>query len=69
MQVDTTQENGDVKEALRGLPENLYNDWMFCMKIALDLTTRQQILPKEQWTKYEADKFYLGPYLNEVIWK
>ena len=28
---------------------------------------RQQILPKEQWTKYEEDKFYLEPYLKEVI--
>ncbi|ELW66149.1 Peptidyl-prolyl cis-trans isomerase F, mitochondrial [Tupaia chinensis] len=26
---------------------------------------RQQILPKEQWTKYEEDNFYLEPYLKE----
>ena len=26
-----------------------------------------QILPKDPWTKYEEDKFYLEPYLKEVI--
>ena len=30
---------------------------------------RQHILPKEQWTKYEEDKLYLGPQLKEVIWE
>ncbi|ELV11864.1 Cytochrome b-c1 complex subunit 7 [Tupaia chinensis] len=63
----TMYENEDVKEAMRRLPENLYNDRMFHMKRALDLTMRQQISPKEQWTKYEEDNFYLEPYLKEVI--
>ncbi|XP_024599181.1 cytochrome b-c1 complex subunit 7-like [Neophocaena asiaeorientalis asiaeorientalis] len=67
MRDDTIYENDDVKEAIRKLPENLYNDSVFSIKRALDLTTRQQILPKEQWTKYEEDKFYLEPYLKEVI--
>uniref|UniRef100_A0A673U1A5 Cytochrome b-c1 complex subunit 7 n=1 Tax=Suricata suricatta TaxID=37032 RepID=A0A673U1A5_SURSU len=39
---------------------------MFRTERALDLTMRHQILPKEQWTKYEG-KFYLEPYLKEVI--
>ncbi|XFG00200.1 hypothetical protein AB1E19_003824 [Capra hircus] len=67
MRDDTIHENDDVKEAIRRLPENLYNDRVFCIKRALDLSMRQQILPKEQWTKYEEDKFYLEPYLKEVI--
>uniref|UniRef100_A0A8C0RQ13 Cytochrome b-c1 complex subunit 7 n=1 Tax=Canis lupus familiaris TaxID=9615 RepID=A0A8C0RQ13_CANLF len=67
MRDDTIYENEDVKEAIRRLPENLYNDRMFRIKRALDLTMRHQILPKEQWTKYEEDKFYLEPYLKEVI--
>ncbi|KAG3273868.1 cytochrome b-c1 complex subunit 7 [Ictidomys tridecemlineatus] len=67
MRDDTIYEDEDVKEAVRRLPENLYNDRMFRIKRALDLTMRQQILPKEQWTKYEEDKFYLEPYLKEVI--
>ncbi|XP_006157511.2 cytochrome b-c1 complex subunit 7-like [Tupaia chinensis] len=67
MQDDKIYENEDVKEAIRRLPENLYNDRMFHIKRALGLTVRQQILPKEQWTKYEEDHFYLEPYLKEVI--
>lgn len=67
MRDDTIYEDEDVKEAIRRLPENLYNDRMFRIKRALDLTVRAQILPKEQWTKYEEDKFYLEPYLKEVI--
>lgn len=64
---NTIYEDEDGKEAIRRLPENLYNDRMFCIKRALDLTLRQQILPKEQWTKYEEDKFYFEPYLKEII--
>ncbi|KAM9197955.1 cytochrome b-c1 complex subunit 7-like [Dugong dugon] len=67
MRDDTIHKDEDVKEAIRRLPENLYNDRMFCIKRALDLTMRQQILPKEQWIEYEEDKFYLEPYLKEVI--
>ena len=66
MRDDTLHETEDVKEAIRRLPEHLYNDRMFRIKRALDLSMRHQILPKEQWTKYE-DKFYLKPYLKEVI--
>nr|XP_044996674.1 cytochrome b-c1 complex subunit 7-like [Jaculus jaculus] len=63
MRDDTIYEDEDVKEAIRRLPENLYNDRMFHIKRALDLSLRHQILPREQWTKYEEDKFYLEPYL------
>uniref|UniRef100_A0A3P9LVA2 Cytochrome b-c1 complex subunit 7 n=2 Tax=Oryzias latipes TaxID=8090 RepID=A0A3P9LVA2_ORYLA len=66
MRDDTIIEDADVKEALRRLPERVYNDRMFRIKRALDLSMKQQILPKEQWTKYEED-FYLTPYLEEVI--
>uniref|UniRef100_A0A8C9C7X7 Cytochrome b-c1 complex subunit 7 n=1 Tax=Phocoena sinus TaxID=42100 RepID=A0A8C9C7X7_PHOSS len=64
MQDDTIYENDDAKEAIRRLPENLYNDTVFRIKRALDL-----ILPTEQWTKHEEDKFYLEPHLKEVIWE
>eukprot|EP00069_Balaena_mysticetus_P007580 bmy_01042T0 len=69
MQDDTIYKNDDVKEAIRRLPETPCNDTVFHIKRALDLTVRQLILPKEQWTKYEEDKFYLEPYLKEVIWE
>ncbi|XP_037651150.1 cytochrome b-c1 complex subunit 7 [Sebastes umbrosus] len=67
MRDDTILEDSDVKEALRRLPEHQYNDRMFRVKRALDLSMKQQILPKEQWTKYEEDDHYLTPYLEEVI--
>jgi ubiquinol-cytochrome c reductase subunit 7 len=66
MRDDTINEDEDVKEAVRRLPENLYNGRMFCIKRALDLTMRkQQILPKEQWTKYEEDKSFLKEVIQE----
>ncbi|KAG7500771.1 cytochrome b-c1 complex subunit 7 [Solea senegalensis] len=67
MRDDIIMDDSDVQEALRRLPENVYNDRMFRIKRAMDLTMKQQILPKDQWTKYEEDHPYLTPYLNEVI--
>ncbi|XP_017310320.1 cytochrome b-c1 complex subunit 7 [Ictalurus punctatus] len=67
MRDDTIYENPDVKEAIRRLPERAYNDRMFRIKRALDLSMKQQILPKEQWTKFEEDMPYLEPYLKEVV--
>ncbi|XP_072303533.1 cytochrome b-c1 complex subunit 7 [Eucyclogobius newberryi] len=67
MREDTLHEDSDVKEAVRRLPEKVYNDRMFRIKRALDLSMKMQILPKTQWTKYEEDVNYLSPYLEEVI--
>ncbi|XP_029447612.1 cytochrome b-c1 complex subunit 7 isoform X2 [Rhinatrema bivittatum] len=64
---DTLYENDDVKEAIRRLPEIVYDERNFRLKRALDLSLKHQILPKEQWTKYEEDVHYLEPYLKEVI--
>ncbi|KAL4629767.1 cytochrome b-c1 complex subunit 7 [Arapaima gigas] len=67
MRDDVLYEDQDVKEAIRRLPERMYNDRMFRIKRALDLSMKHQILPKEHWTKYEEDVRYLEPYLKEVI--
>ncbi|XP_046875841.1 cytochrome b-c1 complex subunit 7 isoform X2 [Hypomesus transpacificus] len=64
---DTLHEDDDVKEAIRRLPETVYNDRMFRIKRALDLSMKHQILPKDQWIQYEEDNYYLEPYLKEVI--
>ncbi|XP_036256092.1 cytochrome b-c1 complex subunit 7 [Molothrus aeneus] len=64
---DTLHEDDDVKEALKRLPEHLYNERVFRIKRALDLSLKHQILPKDQWVKYEEDHRYLEPYLKEVI--
>lgn len=57
---DTIYEDTDVKEALRRLPETAYNDRIFRIKRALDLSMKQQILPKEQWTKFEEVSTFYG---------
>ncbi|XP_008304764.1 cytochrome b-c1 complex subunit 7 [Stegastes partitus] len=67
MHDDTLYEDADVEEAIRRLPENVASDRTFRIKRALDLSMKHQILPKEQWTKYEEDYPYLRPYLEEVI--
>ncbi|XP_053571200.1 cytochrome b-c1 complex subunit 7 isoform X2 [Bombina bombina] len=67
MRDDTLYEDADVSEALKRLPPKVYDDRAFRIKRALDVTSRQQILPKEQWTKYEEDVRYLEPYLKEVV--
>lgn len=53
MRDDTLHEDDDVKEALKRLPEHLYNARVFRIKRALDLSLKHQILPKDQWMKYE----------------
>ncbi|KAK7809651.1 hypothetical protein U0070_010447 [Myodes glareolus] len=48
-------------EAIQRMCGGFYKDRMFGIKRALNLSTRHQILSKEQWTKYEEDKYYLEP--------
>ena len=64
---DTMYENDDVTEAIKRLPAKLYDERVFRIKRALELTMKHQVLPKEMWTKYEEEDYYLAPYLKEVI--
>lgn len=66
MHDDVLYEDDDVKEAVRRLPEPVRDERNFRMMRAIQLDMCKQILPKEQWTKYEADVKYLQPYLEEV---
>ena len=50
---DTLQETEPVKEAIRRLPEKLYDERMFRISRALDLSMTKTILPKEEWTQYD----------------
>lgn len=63
---DVLYENEDVKEALRRLPKDLYDERHYRIIRALHLSMTKTILPKEQWTKYEEDFKYLEPYIKEV---
>ncbi|XP_022101467.1 cytochrome b-c1 complex subunit 7-like [Acanthaster planci] len=66
MRDDTLRMTPIVKEALRRLPEDQYNERAFRIKRAFNLTIRHSILPKEEWTKYEEDSRYLKPYIDEI---
>ncbi|XP_077990267.1 cytochrome b-c1 complex subunit 7-like [Glandiceps talaboti] len=57
----------EVKEAIKRLPEDVYDERMFRIKRALDLSLKHRVLPKEQWTQYDDDKPYLQPYIDEVL--
>ncbi|XP_071961851.1 cytochrome b-c1 complex subunit 7-like [Antedon mediterranea] len=63
---DTLRLTPAVVEALRRLPEQDHNERTFRIKRAIDLTGKHRVLPKEQWTKFEEDKRYLKPYIDEV---
>lgn len=63
---DCLTETPEVKEAIRRLPQHLYDERVYRTLRAMDLSMNKKILPEDQWTKYEEDYRYLEPYLNEV---
>ncbi|KAL4716832.1 hypothetical protein ACJJTC_012643 [Scirpophaga incertulas] len=66
MRDDCLYENEDVKEALRRLPDHVVDERNFRMIRAIQLSLQKSILPKEEWTKYEDDKLYLTPIVEQV---
>uniref|UniRef100_A0A8C4Q970 Cytochrome b-c1 complex subunit 7 n=1 Tax=Eptatretus burgeri TaxID=7764 RepID=A0A8C4Q970_EPTBU len=66
MHDDMLYETPVVQEAIRRLPETMYDERAFRIKMALDLSMKHRILPESQWTKYEEDVGYLQPYIHEV---
>ncbi|XP_014270939.1 cytochrome b-c1 complex subunit 7 [Halyomorpha halys] len=66
MHDDCLYEDDNVKEALRRLPEKLLHERNYRLVRAMQLTITHDILPKEEWTKYEDDVRYLKPYLEQV---
>lgn len=60
------EENEIVQEALRRLPEQEANERMFRIRRAMQTALRQEVLPKNQWTKAEEDKRYLSPLIEQV---
>jgi len=63
---DTLMETDEVKEALRRLPKSVLDERQFRISRALYLSMRKEVLPKEEWTKWEEDVKYLQPVLEEV---
>jgi len=66
LQNDTLKETPEVKEAIRRLPAHIQDERQFRITRALYLSMRKEILPKEEWSKWEDDVKYLQPYLDEV---
>lgn len=63
---DCLYETDAVKEAIRRLPKEVYDERNYRIIRAMHLSMTKTILPKDQWTKYEEDFKYLEPYLKEV---
>jgi len=66
MHDDTLHETQEVKEAIRRLPKRLQDERQFRITRALYLSMRKEVLPKEEWIKWEQDVKYLQPFLEEV---
>jgi len=66
MRDDVLMETSDVVEAVKRLPDRIYDERQFRISRALMLSTQKSILPQEQWTKPEDDVRYLMPYIEEV---
>lgn len=56
----------EMTEALRRLPADVLQARERRLDVAFHLSMNHEILPKEQWTKYEEDIKYLDPYLEQV---
>ncbi|XP_053609769.1 cytochrome b-c1 complex subunit 7-like [Plodia interpunctella] len=63
---DLLYETEDVKEALRRIPDSIVDERNFRLVRAMQLSLQKNILPKEEWTKYEEDKLYLTPVVEKV---
>lgn len=63
---DCLHETPDVKEALRRLPDHVVDERNFRIIRAVQLSLTKSVLPKEEWTKYEEDKLYLSPVVDQV---
>eukprot|EP00051_Salpingoeca_urceolata_P014038 m.177858 g.177858 ORF g.177858 m.177858 type:complete len:210 (+) comp17972_c4_seq1:432-1061(+) len=56
-----------VREAISRLPQEVQDERYFRLKRAMNVSLRQQYLPKEEWTTAEEDKEdYLKPMLKRV---
>ena len=53
MRDDTLHENDDVQEALKRIPDKLYDERMFRISRALNLSNQKVVLPKDEWTTLE----------------
>jgi len=59
--------NEDVREAVRRLPDDLYNGRLHRHHRAIQFSRNKIILPEAMWTKQEDPMHqYMEPYLQEI---
>ncbi|XP_047507338.1 cytochrome b-c1 complex subunit 7-like [Pieris napi] len=63
---DCLHETEEVTEALRRLPQHVVDERNYRLVRAVQLSVTKTILPKEEWTKFEEDKLYLTPIVDQV---
>eukprot|EP01115_Flamella_aegyptia_P000609 TRINITY_DN108731_c0_g1_i1.p1 TRINITY_DN108731_c0_g1~~TRINITY_DN108731_c0_g1_i1.p1 ORF type:complete len:119 (+),score=20.34 TRINITY_DN108731_c0_g1_i1:64-420(+) len=64
---DLNVEDDVVTEAIRRLPLIEQERRWRRIKIASDLSIKNQYLPEDEWTTIEEDRLYLTPYIEQVI--
>ena len=60
-------ETPEVEEAIRRLPTGEQIERQNRLKVAFDLSVKQELLPKDKWITPNEDKPYLRPILKEVL--
>ena len=63
---DCIYEDKYVKEAIKRLPRQIREDRDFRISRALLLSNNKEVLPKDEWTKWEDDLPYLKDLVEEV---
>ncbi|XP_072941632.1 cytochrome b-c1 complex subunit 7-like [Epargyreus clarus] len=66
MRDDCLHEDEDVQEALRRIPAHVVDERNYRMIRAIQLSMQKIVLPQEEWTKFEEDKLYLTPMVEQV---
>ncbi|XP_013911903.1 PREDICTED: cytochrome b-c1 complex subunit 7 isoform X2 [Thamnophis sirtalis] len=66
---DILNETDVVKEAIKRLPEDVYYERIFRIKRAAQLSLTHEILPKDQWTKYEEMKEQKIYFISWSCWR
>ncbi|GFQ86154.1 cytochrome b-c1 complex subunit 7 [Trichonephila clavata] len=65
---DIFYETPEVKEAIRRLPQDIYDARIYRIQRAFQLSLTQSILPENEWTKFEDDlkNHYLESLVEDV---
>ncbi|RNA22270.1 cytochrome b-c1 complex subunit 7 [Brachionus plicatilis] len=64
---DLMKENELIKEALRRLPADVYQERQYRLARAINLSSGKSVLPESEWTKPEQDVSYLKPFIEQVV--